>query len=64
MFNLIYVVLSMIYRKAVNFLVDARKTYPKFFKDIFDKIMSTSQFFFLISSIYTLRRRVCHIIGM
>lgn len=35
-FNLIYVVLSMIYRKAMNSLLGAKKS-PKFFKDIFDK---------------------------
>ena len=37
MFKLIYVVLSVIYSKTVNFLLGARKIYPKFFKDMFDR---------------------------
>lgn len=61
MFNLSYVVVSMIYRKAFNFLVGARKTYPTFFKDIFDKNrINLSVFLFNFKHIYIEKQSMSH----
>lgn len=70
MFNLIYVVLSMIYRKAVNSLLVAKRL--QIFSKIFlTKITLVSQLFLNFECVcvrthanthHTLRSRVCHII--
>lgn len=51
----------MIYRKAVKFLVGARKTYPKFFKDIFDKNrVNLFVFLFNFKHIYIEKQSMSH----